>query len=346
MRISSKSILSIYPLLWVAVHGVSLQSGIILNQTTHNISDGYLHDVYFTSLSLADGEFQGDAFDIGVDEDSPEDFIYTVDDEYIKQIESRILKSFKGCATGHKKHIIQAFEDSTVIMGEPVDRVSQYRVDWERPAANEFFGSTGPTLQYRETVRSNLGRLSWYHNEEEEPGHITIVCDDPLVLCEKSRELIAYVPSFEIAGESYINFCPKFFRSRTLPTAMDRYPRSKKLDDWTGAARGSEGAALPNANADSYAMFLLSEFMHKITGAFPHISKLDYVWPYARDAWGFQPGLRRGQTLEDLAAEFCIATKGGVGLTNETLEYIMPIEDCFIYLESVEEKLDPNVKTT
>ncbi|KAK6537423.1 hypothetical protein TWF694_011610 [Orbilia ellipsospora] len=310
--------------------------------------------------------------------------------EELKAINNeKILIGFESCSASMKKLILEGFRDAVRVLGYVKDW-RDFKVDWRRPAAVEFFGGAARTQKYRQVIQSNLGRMSRLFNAKDPAGTIFVTCADPWNRCQWRNGPPAYVPDYNPnkKGNSYINFCVKWSNVEHLddliefgnkiynlnkltgsgayiilhelfhlvdiatahPDNLVSNPRNKILqirdinfpkpiDGENRKAVGPRWAKelangaknwdpwLVSGNADNYAWWAISEFLHRDFKLYPFQPVLDDPWQYSRGSNQISTGTK------DLTPDICSRTNetvGGVGVDGKMSPIIaISPDECF-----------------
>ncbi|EPS43754.1 hypothetical protein H072_2254 [Dactylellina haptotyla CBS 200.50] len=218
---------------------------------------------------------------------------------------NHIFYGWEGCDDAKTQGLIDAVNDARKILGAISKGVPDFHLDWNRPAAVEFFGGSR-TKKYRETITS----LVVLH----EMLHITFIAS---------------------ANEDYREYDPKNMILQVLDI-----PVEDPEDGQTMRAYGpylakvlayggnNNVACYPSANADSYEMFILSEFVHQLLGRYPFQPEMLEPWPYSRRKIEAERALGLNGTDREVAIEACKLTNGTVGLVDDVGIGLLPFGEC------------------
>ncbi|EPS43896.1 hypothetical protein H072_2049 [Dactylellina haptotyla CBS 200.50] len=147
----------------------------------------------------------------------------------------KILVGFTDCSNLMRSAIIEGFTDARRVL-RSVNRWQDFKIDWTRPAAIEFWGGPARNMKYREKIHSNLGHMSRWFNTADPQGTIYVTCADPLNRCPWHGNPVAYVPEYDTSSNDnlWIKFCPKYRNALHLNDIIDYGKRIEDLQDLEG----------------------------------------------------------------------------------------------------------------
>ncbi|KAF3933779.1 hypothetical protein ABW19_dt0210598 [Dactylella cylindrospora] len=139
-----------------------------------------------------------------------------------------------------------------------------------------------------------------------------------------------HLPNIAVMHRDYLKWDPKRVSLQitdvVIPSFDDPYTNSTVY----GAALSKylaygdlHAAYLPQANADSYAEYVVAEWAHREAGLYPYRPNAQQPWSYTRVLRGAREVLRWNGTDEELAQETCLKTQGAVGLYDTDQEKLV-----------------------